>query len=217
MSRVREEFGLSGAQLRRFIAVGLLEEPMDGGWSADVIGRIAAICALGRSVQSLRRRVILLGYDLRPDGAPLDARTAHPYQPPFAIPPDTIRAAMRKIVPLIPAKRMRAISAACMWYARRLAGASLKRRSLPDRWKPPVHKEWDGILEQPDNETFAWHLPEAYNTAYVILPRYERETNSDLGEIPMEERVTLSMIRHLAALPEMYPYLHTRKEEIATD
>jgi hypothetical protein len=203
--QVRDAKDLTTKQVEDFIRVGLLDEPDEEGWAADVLDRIDCIHEMGNRVPALHRRVIYLGYPPHLNPPTLSTTSIELPKPVFGVHPEKIREAMVRLTSSLPAVKMRAVDAACVWYGSRLAGVPLKRRPLPVAWRPPVKKEWKAILEGPDAATFAWQLPEAYTTASTILPRYEQETGDDLGTIPFDERVTLVMIRHLSALPGYYP------------
>jgi hypothetical protein len=178
-------YKLSGARFNDLRRWGLIPAPdAVGCWSEDIADRLVRIGALGRSVRSMPRRVIIL----RCEGVP--------------IPPDKVRDAMCDVIPTITqsvSKMKRAMKARELLAAPDVAQLTVRERRKREReaWRPPPPAKWlnlmrQGVPEWMERRFGIWCIAAKWSTERV------RNTAHDIANIPIEELVTLFAIQDIA-------------------
>jgi hypothetical protein len=201
----RRELVLTYKQMARFIAVGLIPPAgADDRWPARTLVALIRVVRLGRTVNSLDRRLVRMRRD---------------YQY-FPIDPEKLRAAMVRIVPAIeaPVRKMRTVAE----YARsplpavrplpvvraRVLGRvdpNLRRRRPLREQRIPHREEWTAILEGVPAERIGMWAVGWYAWLGSVLPSHYGPASDPLAAIPFEERVVLYAILDIAAHREMPP------------
>src|SRR5438132_1309070 len=136
---------VTGQQFRRYQEWGLIPDSVDGGWTAETVGRLVEIRKLGKQIRSLPRRVVFLRRDY--------AR--------FPVPTAKLRDAMAEIVSQSSGfqarkRKMKRIDDASEWWLReqiaRIEAETLtfrgQARRLPSEaiWRRPDAPTWPGII-----------------------------------------------------------------------
>ncbi len=163
---------MSDAQLRRFVASGLLERS-DGGYLPDAPDRVLDILEAESVARSLSRRVVHLRGDYTK----------------FPVPAASLRKAMIELAPTIrrPIRKLRLVERA--WSA--MASRSSRRRPLTRPSRLPALERWPEFLQSMPVATYDARATGWYTLAHDVLPFFGREVEVDLDAIPLEERVVM--------------------------
>jgi hypothetical protein len=199
-------YKLSGARFNDLREWGLIPEPgVDGCWSEDIADRLVRIGALGRSIRSMPRRVILL----RKEGVP--------------VPPAKIQEAMCNVIPTIsqPVSKMKR-----SMKARKLLGGPEtekltvreRRKRERDAWKPPDPDQWIPVVRSASLDDIDRHfgiclMAAAYSRS--LLEMY-RDVSEHISDIPMEELITLFMVQNVAVAAEEWERVPESAKRAAT-
>jgi hypothetical protein len=180
-------YPVSGRQLRDFQRWGLIPaSDAEGTWSGDTVDTLVQIRAMGESVRSLPRRVLLL----RCEGLPIAG--------------DYLRDAMAEVAPTIrqPVGKMRRLL-----RARRLLSEPAAARLTDAEWrvweeqlgKMPEPGQWPQILSQAAPEGVERRFTDRWFLSALWMRERVRETPYDINDIPLEEVLTMLAVLDIAA------------------
>jgi hypothetical protein len=180
-----EGYPVSGEQFHERLEWGLLPQPdEDGKWDAEVARALIRAQQLwtNESVHALPRRALRM----RCEG--------------FPIPDEKVLAALRAVAPTIqqPSRKMKATAWARQILANPAAIARKRNRIRPSE-RPPAASTWKDLLNRINVEavakrTWVWcHVASALRS----LPFRPED---EVGEIPIEELMTLLAVQDLAAV-----------------
>lgn len=193
---------------------GLLPEPdADGHWPASVVDRLVRIRELGqrepgKRLPTLPRRVLTLRREFWPEQT---------------IPPESVRDAMRAILPTIAAsaQKMRRLQRAAAWLERNQMYPTANPTKAP-RWTPPPRADWDVLLrevnlEHPESQRRFDEVIGLQDYHAALLAHETVGTGYDVGDIPPEERVTLLTVLYLARIKlQREQAARAAREEVAS-
>lgn len=166
----RRGAALSERQWQGFREWGLIPEPGADGWDEAVVSRLVAVDALGATVRSLPRRVLLLD------------------DPAYPRSPALTRRAMRRVIPTIrqPVRKLERMRRARQWWSEgpRRSSRSRSTQQLA-AVLPPA--QWPTLLDTVPDELFGGWSQSAYYFASALVS-VTAGTDRDITDIPPEER-----------------------------
>jgi hypothetical protein len=180
-------YPVSGRQFRDFRRWGLIPPPdTEGTWASDTVDTLVQIRAMGESVRSLPRRVLLL----RCEGLPIHG--------------DRLREAMCEVAPTIrrPVNKMRRLL-----RARRLLIEPAAARLTDAEWraweeqlgKMPEPGQWPQILREAAPAGIERRFTDRWFLSTLWVRERVRDTPYDINDIPLEEVLTMLAVLDIAA------------------
>jgi hypothetical protein len=197
-----EPIAVSHAQLLKWRDWGLLEREPGGRWAPNTVAKVVRIHELGKTVDSLARRVVRLHAESfrvvpAPPGREDQGAASEDF---FRVPAAQLRRAMAEVAGRIQPhkKKAKRIEAAIAAFHRRSSPSPLDRgSSLPRGWHPPPHEEWAGILEAAPLDVFANRAGTQYYFA-GLLRAFLKDRPEALDDVPFEEQIVLLTVRDLS-------------------
>ncbi|MBX7135068.1 MAG: hypothetical protein K1X67_20575 [Fimbriimonadaceae bacterium] len=193
--------GISNTQLKAWRDWGLLTQDADGLWEANSIEKIVRIHEVGKTIDAIPRRVIMLNAEnvrvLPPVSGEEDARERSEWF--FQVPSEALRRAMLEVAPRIrphlkKMKRIASSVAAIPSEATDNPRGTRRKQSPMDSL--PRCEEWEAVLREASAEEFTERSSVQYYVA-ALLRELGRRGGVDVSDIPFEEQIVLLTIRDL--------------------
>jgi hypothetical protein len=177
----------SDAAFERYVASGLLGEPVSGLYPPDTPERLARINEAKSEARMLCRRIVRLRAE----------------QLFWSMSPGKLGEAMIELAPQVRAakRKMLKLENALAAYGRYLSKSPIVVRrpyGLPQGWRPPSQSEWANVLKA-DPALTELRAGPSYGMALNVLPAFVAGTSLDLTAIPIEEQVLMLTVRDVAA------------------
>lgn len=177
-----EPVKVSNAQLKAWRDWELLAQDAGGLWEADSVDKIVRIYELGKTLDAIPRRVIVLNAE-----------------PLFQVPSETLRQAMLAVAPKIRPhlQKMKRIAEAVDAIPSETGGAPRGTRRKPSPANSlPRKEEWEAVLAEATPEEFAARSGLQYYVAN-LLRELGRGSGTDVSDIPFDELIVLLTVRDL--------------------
>jgi hypothetical protein len=201
LARRDPPINVSHGQMEDWRDWGLLHQDASLLWDGNTVSKIIRIHDVGKSVDAIARRVILLSAETSRTIPPAPGRESDGERSEwfFQVPPESLRRAMLEVAPKIRPhlKKMRRIAAAVSAMPSASGNArSGTRRQQSSADSLPRSDEWEAVLSEASTQEFAQRSGLQYYVA-ALLGELGRRGGVDVSDSPVEEQIVLLTVRDL--------------------